>query len=218
LGTLEGKPYLTFNIDTDAHLPTDWKLLGLRELYGQLDEEVYGLVGYAAQILQWSRNSRFCPACATETVSLPETWGRKCPNCGYNSYPPVSPAILVLVHDNDGKNVLMAHKPGWGKRYGLIAGFVEPGESLEDCVRREAVEEAGIEVDDIVYMGNQPWPYPHQLMVGFSARYIGGTTQADQVELDDVRWFNRDDLPLQLPPPFSLAYMMISQWLHLEAE
>jgi NAD+ diphosphatase len=121
----------------------------------------------------------------------------------------VTPAILVLVHDGD--RVLLTHKPGWGKRYSCIAGFVEPSESLEECVQREVSEEVGLEIADVSYVGSQPWPFPHQLMVGFTTRYVGGTIRLDERELDDAAWFHIDDLP-EMPPPQSLAHYIITTW------
>jgi len=109
---------------------------------------------------------------------------RQCPNCGYIGYPPVTPAILVLVHD--GPRVLLAHKSGWGTMHSIIAGFVVPGESLEECVQREVKEAVGVEITDITYVSSQPWPFPHQLMVGFMARYVSGEICPDQTEIDQA--------------------------------
>jgi NAD+ diphosphatase len=144
------------------------------------------------------------------TEPLSGGWGRQCPNCDHITYPPVTPAILVLVHD--GENVLLVHKPDWGKRYSIIAGFVEPGESLEGCVQREVREEVNVEVSDIRYIGSQPWPFPHQLMVGFTARYVLGEIRPDQQELDRAAWFHYNALP-ELPPPLSLARQIITTWV-----
>lgn len=210
LGTLEGHACLACEVDGEAELPPSWQALSIRELFSYLPEATYGVAGYALQILHWRQISRFCPVCATPTESLAGSWGRVCPNCGHSSYPPVIPAIIVLIYKDD--SILMAHKRGWGKRYGLIAGFVEPGESLEECVKREIYEEAGLEVGDITYAASQPWPFPSQLMIGFTARYISGTAHPDEDELDEVAWFTKDNLP-QLPPPLSLAYTLINSWL-----
>lgn len=213
LGTLDGRVCMACEIDEEATLPAGWRGLNIRELFAYLPEATYAIVGYAFQILRWQHISRFCPVCATPTESLPGSWGRVCPHCGHSSYPPVIPAIIVLVHKDD--SILMAHKRGWGKRYGLIAGFVEPGESLEECVRREIYEEAGLEVDEIMYAASQPWPFPSQVMIGFTAHYAGGTAHADEDELDEVVWFTKDNLP-QLPPPLSLAYTLVNAWLRTQ--
>ncbi|GAC1448596.1 MAG: NAD(+) diphosphatase [Ktedonobacteraceae bacterium] len=213
LGTLGEHPCLTCAVDAEEMLPEGWKALNIRELFGYLSESSYGIVGYASQILHWQRISRFCPVCTTATESIPGSWGRLCPHCGHSSYPPVIPAIIVLIHKDE--SILMAHKRGWGRRYGLIAGFVEPGESLEECVRREIREEAGLEVDEVRYAASQPWPFPSQLMIGFTAHYSSGTAHPDEDELDEVAWFTRDTLP-QLPPPLSLAHTLITAWLHTQ--
>lgn len=118
--------------------------------------------------------------------------------------------MIVLVHE--GERALLASKAGWGKRYSLVAGFVEPGETLEECVAREVKEEVGVEVDELRYVGSQAWPFPHQIMVGFLAHYAGGEIAIDTAELADARWFTRDDLP-ELPPPFTISRQIIELWL-----
>jgi NAD+ diphosphatase len=210
LGTLGGVPCLACEVGREAAVPPGLRALGLRALFGQLDDAAYGLAGYAAQLLYWQRTSRYCPACGGPTEAAAGDWGRRCAACGHTRYPSVSPAILALVHDGD--RVLLAHKPGWGKRYSILAGFVEPGESLEECVRREVHEEAGVAVTDLVYAGSQPWPYPSQLMIGYTARYAGGALRIDDKELDDAAWFHFDALP-ELPPPLSLSRQIIDAWV-----
>lgn len=210
LGTLHNVPCLACEVGADAIVPPGLRAVGLRALFGALDEPTYALAGYAAQVLYWERTSRFCPVCAGETQALGGDWGKRCVVCGHTRYPVVSPAVLALVHDGD--RVLLAQKAGWGKRYSILAGFVEPGESLEECVRREVHEEANVLVDDLEYVGSQPWPYPSQLMVGFTARYVGGDLRPDPSELDDARWFRHDALP-ELPPLLSLSRQIIDAWV-----
>lgn len=211
LGTLAGQSCLACEVAPDFTPPRDWQAMELRTLYGRLNKQSNALAGYASQLLLWERTNRYCPSCGHITEPLEGTWGRHCSHCGYEHYPPVTPAILVLVHDDT--RMLLTHKPGWGKRYSCIAGFVEPGESLEECVQREVYEEVGLEVSDIEYVGSQPWPYPHQLMVGFNARFVGGTLQPDGEELDDAQWFSPDALP-ELPSPVSLAHHIIMGWIN----
>ncbi|QBD77928.1 NAD(+) diphosphatase [Ktedonosporobacter rubrisoli] len=210
IGTLGGIPCMTCEVGSESALPQDWKLLGLRALFGCFEDAAYEAARYAWQILYWQRNSRYCPYCSHPMGELFESWGRKCPNCGYIGYPPVIPAILVLVHNGD--QVLLAHQPGWGKRYSILAGFVEPGETLEECVKREVREEVNIEIDDVTYVASQPWPFPTQLMIGFTARYVSGEIHPDQQELDHAAWFRFDDLP-ELPAPLSLSYQIIKTWV-----
>lgn len=210
LGTLNGIPCQACELHPDLALPAGWRALSLRALFGQIDDAAYGVAGYASQLLFWQRQSRFCPTCGSKTEMLPASWAQQCLNCGYIGYPPVIPAILVLVHDG-GERALLTHKPGWNKLYSIIAGFVEPGESLEDCVHREVYEEVGVSVTDITYMGSQPWPFPQQLMIGYTARYTGGEVRPDLQELDDAQWFHIDALP-ELPAQLSLSWQIIHAW------
>ncbi len=209
LGTLRGVSCLASEVGAERELLTGWRAIGIRELFGHLDDDAYGVVGYASQILHWQRASRFCPACGHPLGELGEQWMRHCTNCDHIGYPLVSPAILALVHD--GPNALLVHKPGWGARFSIVAGFVEPGESLEQCVQREVLEEIGVEVTDIAYVSSQPWPFPHQLMIGFTARYAGGEICPDQAEIDRAAWFRFDHLP-DLPAPLSLSRQLIDRW------
>lgn len=223
LGTLNGLPCLTCKVSPDFSLPTNWQSRGIRSLFGRLDDTAYTLVGYASQMLEWQRTSRYCPVCASLTEPMKGDWGRKCtnPECGYLRYPPLSPAVLVLIHDGKD-NILLTHKPGWSDMYSLIAGFVEPGETVEECVQREVKEEVGlnIEIADMTYSGSQPWPFPHLLMLGYMVRYHGEPVDAaihiDDQELDDAKWFNAKAMP-NLPAPLSLSRQLIDRWLQLVA-
>ncbi len=210
LGTLDGLPCLACEVSPAAELAEDWRVLGLRALYGQLEEPAYGLAGYASQLLHWERTSRFCSSCGQPTGPMKGDWGRRCTSCGHVSYPHVNPAVLALVYDGD--RILLTHKAGWGNRYSIIAGFVEPGETLEECVQREVLEEAGVELTDPVYFGSQPWPFPHQIMVAFMARYTGGEIAIDENELDDAKWFDVNALP-ELPGSISLSRTVIDAWI-----
>ena len=210
LGTLNNMPCMAGEVNAEHLVPDGWRTVDIRGLYDHLDEASYVAVGYASQILRWQRSSRFCPVCGQPLAGLGEQWMRQCSNCNHIGYPPVTPAILLLIHD--GPKILLAHKPGWGARYSIIAGFVEPGETLEACAQREAFEEVGVQVTDVTYISNQPWPFPHQLMVGFMARYVGGEITPDQIEIDKAAWFQFDQLP-DLPPPLSLSRQLIMKWI-----
>lgn len=211
LGTLNGAPCLADVLDVNTPLPVGLRAVGLRDLFGRVDDDLYGVAGYATQLLEWRRTSAFCSVCGRETKPVAGSWARECVACAFTRYPPVSPAVLILVHDGSDR-VLLAHKPGWGDRFSILAGFVEPGESLEECVIRETAEEVGASVADLVYQGSQPWPFPHQLMIGFTARYTGGALRLDAAELDDARWFSADALP-SIPPPLSLSRQIIDRWV-----
>jgi len=210
LGTLGGIPCIAADFDPDLEIPNGWSAVGVRSLFGQLSEAEYALAGYALQMLYWRRTSGFCPVCGCRTQAREGDWGRLCPDCGHVSYPHVTPATLILVAD--GPRLLLAHKPGWGPRYSILAGFVEPGESLEECVRREVREESQLEITGLAYAGSQPWPYPHQLMIGFTAEYAGGEILVDGEELDHADWFTVDTLP-ELPSAVSLSRQMIDRWI-----
>ena len=211
IGTLDDIPCMTYEAKIET-LPESIHELTLREVYGQVDEIFYGIVMYAYQLLYWQRTSNFCPVCGHIPEAEEGTWGKRCPNCGHVVYPHVTPAILALVHDDNG-NMLLTHKRGWGKRFSCVAGFTEPGESLEECVQREIYEELGVEVTDVTYVGSQPWPFPHQLMVGYTARYVGGDIRIQEQELDDARWFSVKEPPEEMPPPMSLAHTIIKTWM-----
>jgi NAD+ diphosphatase len=184
--------------------------MGLRGLFAELDPGLYWVAGYAAQMVYWQRASAFCAFCGGRGEPVAGEWSKRCEACGHVAYPRVSPCVIVLVHDDD--RVLLTHKPGWGPMNSLIAGFVEPGESLEECLVREVREEVGAEVDDIRYFGSQPWPFPHQLMVGYFARYRGGELRIDTTELDGAAWFHVGDLP-PLPGKLSIARQLLDAWI-----
>jgi NAD+ diphosphatase len=210
LGTLDGVACIAIAIEDDIALPDGFRAFGLRELYGHVHDDHFAIAGYASQMLLWQRNSNFCPRCGSPLAPIQGEWGKQCSNCGHTMYPPVHPCTITLIHDGD--RLLMTHKDGWGPRYGLVAGFVEPGESLEESLVREVREEVGVEVDQIEYFRSQPWPFPHQIMVGFYARYAGGEIRIDEAELDDAKWFHVDALPV-IPPPMSIARQLIDHWV-----
>lgn len=211
LGILDGQACCAFAVSEETPLPDGYRKVGLRSLYGNIGDQEYGLAGYASQLLGWQRISRFCGVCGSPTEKETGTWGRRCTACGHTFYPPVSPAVLALVHDGADR-ILLAQKSGWGKRYSILAGFVEPGESLEECAIREVAEEVGVDVTDVLYQGSQPWPFPHQVMVGFTARYTGGEIELEEAELSHAAWFRFDELP-ELPPPLSLSRQIIDRWI-----
>jgi NAD+ diphosphatase len=209
IGTLDGRPCLVGLLPAEGAPPSGFQALGLRGVLAHGDAELTGLASYATHLIHWNRISRFCSVCGEPLSQLTDaSWGRVCVN-GHTIYPPVSPATIVLIHDGD--RVLLTSKPGWGKRYSLVAGFVEPGETLEECVAREVREEVGVEVTDVRYVSSQPWPFPQQLMVGFLARYAGGEIAVDTSELADAAWFTRETLP-ELPPPYTISRQIIELW------
>lgn len=210
LGTLDAVNYVASDMPADAPLPEGLQTIGLRSAFGKLNEAEFSIAGYASQMLLWQRSSRFCPVCAGPTEQVGGDWGRRCTVCGFSRYPQISPAILALVHNGD--RVLLTHKPGWGPMFSIIAGFVEPNESLEACVHREVLEESGLRLGAVTYYGSQGWPFPAQLMIGFMCQYSAGEIAIDDKELDEARWFHVDDLP-PLPGAISLSRQLLDAWV-----
>jgi NAD+ diphosphatase len=208
LGVYDGRHCYAVDIGESGALPEGWRLVGLRDAFGLLDPDVAALSGRAFQILDWDRNQQFCSRCGTATVQRADERSRSCPGCRYTTYPPVSPAIMVLVTDGS-RRVLLGRKSIWPPgRYSALAGFVEPGEMLEETVARETREEVGVEVKNIRYFGSQPWPFPHSLMIAFTAEYAGGALKPDGAEIEEARWFDVDELP-KLPPSISISRRLI---------
>jgi NAD+ diphosphatase len=189
-------------------LPAGHAMHGLRAVFTLVEEPLAVLAGRAYQIMEWDRNHQFCSRCGTPTVARTDERARACPKCRFTVYPPVSPAIMILI--KRGREVLLGRKKDWApNRYSALAGFVEPGEMLEDTVRRETREEVGVEVENIRYFGSQPWPFPHSLMVAFVADYAGGEIRPDGVEIEEARFFDAGQLP-QLPPSISISRRLIT--------
>jgi NAD+ diphosphatase len=211
LGSLGERTCIAIDVEDEADRPPlVW--VGLRELYGMVPETLWRIAGLATQIVHWDRTNRFCGRCGWETIPETHERSRRCPNCGLSAFPRVAPAVIVLVTrgEND-EQALLAWSRRWKEPvYSTLAGFVEPGEDLEDTVRREIKEETAIEVDRITYFGSQPWPFPHQLMVGFRARYAGGEIRVQESELVQARWFTAAELD---QVQASRGRMSISAWL-----
>jgi len=164
-------------------------------------------------LLGWRKAHRLCGACGQPLSESPTDMGLICEACGTRYYPQIAPAVIVLVTRNAGKEILLAHNRKFAEGlYGLLAGFVEAGESAENAVRREIREEVGIEVKNIEYRLSQSWPFPNSLMLGYRAEYAGGEPKPDGEELDAAQWFTRETLP-QIPRPGSIARRLLDEWL-----
>ena len=208
--TLEGSNCKAFSLTRPIKESAKYVLVGLRASYECLPVDHYQAAGKAHEILHWDRNSRFCSACGTP-MEQKESIMKKCTNCGREVYPAISTAILVLVRKGD--SILLVHARNFKGRFNsLVAGFLETGETLEECVAREVKEETGLDVKNITYFGNQPWPYPSGLMVGFIADYAGGEITLQDEELSSGDFYSRDHFP-ELPRKLSLARKMIDWWL-----
>ncbi len=194
-------------IEPSPSLAPPYELHPLRSLLTVFDEKLASEAGTAYHILVWDSRTRFCGACGARTSPKTGTHGRECNQCGHIFFPRLSPAaIMAVLRDNQ---ILLAHNRRFPEGvYSLVAGFVEPGESLEDCVRREVREETGLRINRISYFGSQPWPFPDALMIGFTAHYHSGNIVADGDEIEDARWFTADSLP-RIPGKGSISRRII---------
>lgn len=197
--------------DPAAPLPNGITAEGLRGLYSRLPEPFFHVAGRAVQIVDWDRTHQFCGRCGGPMESLPSERAKKCPACGLTNFPRLSPAIIIAVvrHTEAGPRLLLARNHRFpAGRYSVIAGFVEPGESLEECAQREVLEEVGVAIQNVRYFASQPWPFPNSLMLGFTAEYADGDFALEEAEIAEAGWFAPDALP-GLPPPPSIARRLI---------
>jgi NAD+ diphosphatase len=209
IGALDG--FTCWAAETDAEPPEGMVFRDLRDFFFGVDEDFFRMAGQAKQIVGWHATNRFCGRCGGETEPAPGELAKRCTRCGMMHYPRLSPAAIVLVERGD--QILLARSPGFPERlYSVLAGFVEPGESIEETVVREVREEVGIGVENISYFGSQPWPFPNSLMIGFSADYAGGELAPEPGEIEDAGWYRANDLP-QLPPVTSIARTMIDDFV-----
>jgi len=189
---------------------------GLRQVFGRLEEDLFWIATRAVQIVDWDRTHQFCGRCGAPMEAKATERAKLCPRCGLHHFPRLAPAIIVLVEH--GNTLLLARSRHFTQgMYSVIAGFVEPGETLEEAVVREVREEIGISIRDIKYFGSQPWPFPHSLMIGFTATYEGGEIVLDDSEIEDAGWFTRDNLP-PLPGKISIARKLIDWFLERQRD
>ena len=215
IGDMEGIPCKTYTIHTP--IPGDEaplrKMMGLRASYDKLPFEEYYKAGKAFEILNWDKNTRYCPSCGVPTHQISDI-GKKCPECRQEFYPHISPAIIVRI--TKGDSILLVHARNFrGTFYGLVAGFLEAGETLEECVHREVMEEVGLHIKNLKYFGSQPWPYPSGVMIGFTAEYESGSIKLQDEELNAGAFYTKDNLP-EIPRKLSLARKLIDDWLEKE--
>jgi NAD+ diphosphatase len=208
IGSWKGKPVRVLEIGTEVRIPPGHIVEPLLHVFflRRLPDNLVTLAGRAQQILAWVRKSTICSCCGGRTVTIPGTWGKRCLECGYEHFPHIHPCTLVLVRREN--ELLLVRKREWPEGYYSIpSGFCDFGESLEECARREVEEETGIRIRDLRYAGSQSWPFPAQLMIGFTAEYDGGEIVIDHGELEDAAWFSPDSLP----PTFSAG--SIAGWI-----
>ena len=218
LGLAGDRPVFAQN--ADGQEPERGRPAGLREAATELRADEAALAAYGGSLLSWHRRHRFCANCGAPTEQADGGHERHCPACDAHHFPRTDPVVIVRVVDGD--RLLLGRQASWPeRRYSVLAGFVEPGETLEEAVRREVREESSVEVGEVGYVASQPWPFPSSLMIGFEAVADGGEPRPGDGELADVRWFGRDEVEVaaagdggvRLPPPYSISRRLIDGWL-----
>lgn len=221
LGSVDGQVFAAVDLDPDDDgldrhdLPDDIRWSGLREIGALLEPDDANLLATATGLATWHRTHRYCGACGTETRADWAGHRRLCPSCKREHFPRTDPAIIVLVVHSD--RALLARNPAWPPGFSsVLAGFVEPGESLEDAVAREVKEEVGLTVESVTYESSQPWPFPSSIMLGFRAEATDDAIDPDPEEIADACFYTRDELAhgaVGMPPPMSIARRLIDDWL-----
>ena len=211
LGRLDGRACFSLLLPAEPQLPEGFVLTGLRELFGRLEEPLHGVAGRAFQTVEWYLSHAYCGRCGTPTELVAKERARGCPKCGATYFPRINPAVIMLV-EREGRMLLARNKLFRGPFYSCLAGFVEPGESLEEAVAREVEEEVGLEIEGTTYVASQPWPFPSQLMIGFTAHHRSGEIRVQDSEILDAGWYGHEGLP-ELPGRFSLARRLIDGFL-----
>ena len=207
----DGTEVRTVSIDAPITNQERYEMCGLRPSFYKLPKELYLKAGKCQEILYWDKNTQFCGVCGAP-MKLHTDISKRCTNCGKEVWPQLATAIIVLIHRGD--DVLLVHARNFkGDFYGLVAGFVETGETLEEAVRREVMEETGLTITNLRYFGSQPWPYPCGLMVGFNADYVSGEVHLQRSELSKGAWFNKNNLPT-IPEKLSIARKLLDNWLN----
>lgn len=211
IGHLDGQPVFLYELSQRPE-NDEWQWTSLRSQLGHENADWFHMLSYGSQIGTWSRQHRFCGSCGQLMESSSEHRMRFCQPCRLEEYPRLSPCMIVLV--TRGDEVLLARAPRFvSGMYSCLAGYAEPGETMEDCVHREVYEETSVLVHNLRYVSSQNWPFPHSMMMGYHAEYLEGDIIPQEDEIEDARWFNIRQLP-QLPLPGSIARYLIDLYLH----
>ena len=210
----DGTPQRAYSINTPAD--AEGSFVGLRESYQRLSRADYLMAGKAYELLYWDKGTQYCGVCGAP-MERATVISKRCTHCGKEVWPQVSPAVIVRIRrtDSEGREqILLVHARNFRRTemYGLVAGFVETGETLEECVQREVMEETHLRIKNIRYFASQPWPYPCGIMIGFTADYAGGELKVQEEELSRAAWFSRDCLPA-IPDKLSIARRLIDDWI-----
>lgn len=198
-------------LNPKTSIPTGYQTWGLRQLFGLIHDDLFALAGRANHLLYWDSTTQFCGRCGHSTQLKKDERAKECPKCGLIIYPQLSPAVIILIEKDH--EILLARSPRFKPGiYSVVAGFVEPGETLEQAVMREIREEVGIHVHHIHYFGSQHWPFPQSLMIAFTAEYLNGQINIDHREIEDADWFTIDNLP-PIPSKMSISRRLIDWFI-----
>ncbi|ATD55599.1 NAD(+) diphosphatase [Clostridium chauvoei] len=213
LGELKNKICFTVEIEENIEIKEEFKMITIYEAGILLEEEMFFVAGRGRQLLHWDKTHKFCGRCGNKTIKKEDEKAKICTECNLITYPTISPAIIVAI--TKGDEILLAHNKGFkDNKYGIIAGFVDAGEDLETCVKREVFEEVGIKIKNIKYYGSQIWPFPNSLMIGFFAEYQSGEIKVDGEEIVKADWFKKDNFP-KIPDKISIARKMIDHFAEI---
>ena len=211
LGVFNHIEYYCAELGSVKQVPDVLYSLPMRQALLFFQHEGYGLAVKAYSIINWDKNHQFCSRCGCVTTRRSQNFERSCPSCGLGFFPRISPSIIVLIKRDD--HLLMARSPHFSPGvYGLIAGFVEAGETIEEAVHREVNEEVGLKIKNLEYWGSQPWPFPDSLMLGFTAEYASGEIVMDEIEIEDAGWYRHDNLPGLPSVRLSIAMKLIEDF------
>lgn len=209
VGLWQARYCCTTWVDADLEPQDGFAFVQLRSLFGSMDEALLGLASRAAQLAEWARTHRFCGHCANPMQLASGERAFKCSACGMIAYPRISPAMMVLIKKGD-EILLARHTISPTGRFSALAGFLEAGESIEEAVHREVMEEVGLKVRNLQYFGSQSWPFPHSLMIAFTAEYASGQITPDTSEIAEARWFGPNDVQPEAPPGVSISNLLLN--------
>jgi len=208
LGFFAGRYCRTVSVGPETEPPAGYHFVRLRALLAMEIDPILSLAGRAFLIADWARSHQFCGVCASRMQRVEDERCFKCPTCGALAYPRIAPAMMVLITRGDDA-LLARHVSATSNMFTALAGFVETGESIEETVHREVMEEVGLRVHQLQYFGSQPWPFPNSLMIAFKAEYLDGEIRVDESEIAEARWFARDELLPDVPATFSISGQLI---------
>ncbi|HSW57232.1 MAG TPA: NAD(+) diphosphatase [Dehalococcoidales bacterium] len=212
LGTFRQRPCYAAELSDENQAPNNFTFTDLRSFYSGADEDVFLLAGRSYQIILWEKTNHYCGRCGHLTETAQAEWAKICPSCKSLSYPHIAPAVIVGVL-KDNQILLTRYSRSRVNMHTIIAGFLEPGETLEECVRREVLEEVGIKVKNIRYFGSQPWPFPNSVMIGFTAEYESGEIKPDGTEIAEAGWYSAGSTPV-IPPKMSISREIIDWFMN----